>query len=346
MDWTRFLEYLSKGENLSTRFLSRVKHHDDLLEIITAMANTVGGKIFVGMDLVNCHLVGSNIDAAYVDKMISHHCKPWIHVAAEEINRGGKVLLCLTVSEGQMKPYFIHDKCYVMEGPKTRIALNEEIREMQHNRPSVAPEAESFNSDNIEDDDIRQITEDLLNLKKEDASDDETLTILPLKDDVDGNSNSATSNRLEVTSNRDVSATKTSDTVVTQQKLDTISDLSTNQKGPDLESNEATVESNRSEGIDSELAPNDSGVKQPVINAQEFAFSVISNNETDGESLNDRQLNALDYLKQQEFIKNKLYRELYGVSHKTAHYELIELVERGLLKQQGQGRSTHYVLAI
>jgi len=309
MDWTRFLEYLSKGENLSTRFLSRVKHHDDLLEIVTAMANTVGGKVFVGMDLVNCHLVGSNIDAAYVDQMISQHCKPWIHVTAEEVNRGGKVLLCLTVSEGQMKPYFIHDKCYVMEGSKTRIALNEEIREMQHNRPSTAPEAESFKSEEIEDDDIRQITEDLLNLKKEDSvSDDDTVTILPLQD---------TSAQLQ----SDLSETAQMETSVTVQEVTKVEELQSDQ----------------------ELAPNDSA--QPVINAQEFTFSVTRNADANGESLNDRQRKALDYLRQQEFIKNKLYRELYGVSHKTAHYELIELVERGLLKQQGQGRSTHYVLA-
>jgi len=60
--------------------------------------------------------------------------------------------------------------------------------------------------------------------------------------------------------------------------------------------------------------------------------------------LNKRQRLTLDHLKKYPFIKNKEYRSLFGVSHKTAHIELVQLVSQGHLISQGGGRNTHYVL--
>ncbi|NBV42022.1 hypothetical protein EBR96_04555 [bacterium] len=62
------------------------------------------------------------------------------------------------------------------------------------------------------------------------------------------------------------------------------------------------------------------------------------------EFLNSRQQKALDYLGTQAVIQNKKYRELFHVSHKTAHIELTDLVNKGALSQRGMGRSTHYIL--
>ena len=59
--------------------------------------------------------------------------------------------------------------------------------------------------------------------------------------------------------------------------------------------------------------------------------------------LNERQTLALEYLAEENFIKNKTYRELFDVSHKTAHLELVDLVNKNLIKSQGSGRSTCYV---
>ena len=58
-----------------------------------------------------------------------------------------------------------------------------------------------------------------------------------------------------------------------------------------------------------------------------------------------RQIETVSYLKQNPTIQNKIYRALYGVSHKTAHVELTDLVNRGEIVQRGMGRSTHYVTA-
>lgn len=66
--------------------------------------------------------------------------------------------------------------------------------------------------------------------------------------------------------------------------------------------------------------------------------------EKKGNSLTERQEKTLVYLTKNSFIKNKNYRELYNVSHKTAHLELIDLVQKKLIKSQGSGRSTCYVI--
>ncbi|MFC1517396.1 RNA-binding domain-containing protein [Candidatus Margulisiibacteriota bacterium] len=61
--------------------------------------------------------------------------------------------------------------------------------------------------------------------------------------------------------------------------------------------------------------------------------------------INPRQKKGLNFITENTSISNKQYREICDVSHKTAHIELTELVEKGVLQVEGQGRSTVYVLA-
>ena len=60
--------------------------------------------------------------------------------------------------------------------------------------------------------------------------------------------------------------------------------------------------------------------------------------------LHPRQVKALKYLTKNGSIKNKIYRKLFSVSHKTAHIELAELVTLGKIIISGSGRSTCYKL--
>jgi hypothetical protein len=61
--------------------------------------------------------------------------------------------------------------------------------------------------------------------------------------------------------------------------------------------------------------------------------------------LNTRQRQALAFLNTHPRITNKEYRELCDVSHKTAHIELTELLDKEVLVVEGAGRSTYYRLA-
>ncbi|MFO8108949.1 MAG: hypothetical protein R6U17_00260 [Thermoplasmata archaeon] len=60
--------------------------------------------------------------------------------------------------------------------------------------------------------------------------------------------------------------------------------------------------------------------------------------------LNERQIEAVKYVKKEGNIKNKIYRDFFDVSKRTATSDLTELVEMGILKKEGKGRGTEYVL--
>ena len=59
--------------------------------------------------------------------------------------------------------------------------------------------------------------------------------------------------------------------------------------------------------------------------------------------LNTRQKKALHYVSDNGSITNREYRSLLGVSHKTSHLELTELVKKKILASRGAGRSTKYI---
>jgi predicted HTH transcriptional regulator len=61
--------------------------------------------------------------------------------------------------------------------------------------------------------------------------------------------------------------------------------------------------------------------------------------------LNDRQRQAVGFLRLHQRITNKDYRELSGATDRTALRDLAELQGKGVLAKRGQtGRSAHYVL--
>jgi len=70
---------------------------------------------------------------------------------------------------------------------------------------------------------------------------------------------------------------------------------------------------------------------------------ILSQSQTDQRER--RLTEALDYVHQHGFITNSVYRQLTGVSDRTAHRDLETLVERGRLKGTGQRSARRYVLA-
>ena len=64
-----------------------------------------------------------------------------------------------------------------------------------------------------------------------------------------------------------------------------------------------------------------------------------------GIGMNQRQKKALHYIVDHGLITNREFRNLFNVSHKTAHIELTMLTDQGVLASQGLGRSTRYILA-
>ncbi|MEK7396095.1 MAG: helix-turn-helix domain-containing protein [Candidatus Poribacteria bacterium] len=62
--------------------------------------------------------------------------------------------------------------------------------------------------------------------------------------------------------------------------------------------------------------------------------------------LNDRQIKAIQYLQEKGKITNREYRELCEIGWDTAHRDLSELVQKGILKREGKGSATHYRMII
>ena len=63
-----------------------------------------------------------------------------------------------------------------------------------------------------------------------------------------------------------------------------------------------------------------------------------------GKGLNRRQIRALQMMTEHGSISNREFREAFSVSHKTAHLELTLLEDKRLVKSEGAGRSTRYIL--
>lgn len=59
--------------------------------------------------------------------------------------------------------------------------------------------------------------------------------------------------------------------------------------------------------------------------------------------LNDRQLDALLFFKMQREITTSEYIKKYGVSERTARYDLSNLVDRGLVIKEGENKSSRYL---
>jgi len=60
--------------------------------------------------------------------------------------------------------------------------------------------------------------------------------------------------------------------------------------------------------------------------------------------LNNRQIKAVEYLKENIKITNSIYRELFNISEKTAFRDLDKLVEKGILTKKGDKKGAYYEL--
>ena len=71
---------------------------------------------------------------------------------------------------------------------------------------------------------------------------------------------------------------------------------------------------------------------------------VVAEDDISHESIKKRQTRCLEYLESHDNITNSQYRTLNEVSYKTAHNELSDLINKKMLGQIGQARTTKYVL--
>ena len=61
-------------------------------------------------------------------------------------------------------------------------------------------------------------------------------------------------------------------------------------------------------------------------------------------SLNERQLKAIEYLKNNQNITSKIYQEEFGTSYRTAIGDLNGLLDVGIIKKIGDNKGANYEL--
>ncbi len=316
-DWDTLLSYIHQGNSGNNRFISQVETEENLSPIIAALANTSGGRIIIGMDIKNLHLIGTTVTEPWVKSIVKKMCTPYIHLDIENFVKNNKHIVCITVAEGQRKPYYYKKDCYITDnGPSIRLANDVEINDMKRETAALQQFLEAENEER-QDQDVEAIS------LTPPGFNNSFLTLTNVQE-------------IETQDIPKVSEARSS----SNEDFDSIfEDL--------IDIQENDIDINVSTETAEQIHPQESNFSTPAPKQKEADQKPQPDKELF--PLNTRQLKAVRFLKignpNVNRIQNKKYRNLYSVSHKTAHIELVDLVSRGILEQEGSGRSTCYRLS-
>lgn len=94
----------------------------------------------------------------------------------------------------------------------------------------------------------------------------------------------------------------------------------------------------------------EAGLPEPVIEEEQSGFSITflkekyTNQFITGQNLEERQIRAMQYIKEYGSISNAQYQELTNISKRTATRDLQELIERRFIRKIGTtGKGTSYI---
>ncbi len=94
------------------------------------------------------------------------------------------------------------------------------------------------------------------------------------------------------------------------------------------------------------------GHPAPIFRATPYSFTVVLKNVRErapvpawSRSMNERQMKALEYMREHGSITNREYRELCpGVTAETVRLDLVDLIDKGLAIKVGDKKGTYYIL--
>lgn len=136
METVEILQILAQGEDSKNQFKKDFTNADALAAELVAFSNTVGGKIFIGVDDDGV-IVGLKVeDIQRINQLLSNtasqNVRPAINPLTEIYTIGGKRILVVDVAKGSNKPY--QDKngvIWVKNGSdKRRATAREEIQRL------------------------------------------------------------------------------------------------------------------------------------------------------------------------------------------------------------------------
>ena len=76
-----------------------------------------------------------------------------------------------------------------------------------------------------------------------------------------------------------------------------------------------------------------------------FSKSILTSRIMEELGLNQRQIEAMDFVKEHNKITTREYCRLCKVARDTANRDLNELLEKGIIRRKGSGPQTYYILS-
>lgn len=321
MTWNQVMALLAQGDSLTTRFIRRSDALEPLAIAITAMANTQGGTIVLGIDKVNFQLTGSVLPSDFLE-WVSTVITPQVVVSLAEIQRPPHMVHVISVSMGQNKPYVFNGFIYRLD-ERTPSAFKP-IEEAAPARPTLPPVPPS---PSLPTHPILEVT-----LSQTEGA---SVSSHALRADLQPGSqvpsfSSALASSPEKGNPLDVLPLQTPPLLLTHSFSKALDEMGGHSLSSShhLASSEPTSVLDENEDYPLSAAPRQESPALLPVQAP----------------LNERQRQALAFISSAQTIQNKKYRALYSVSHKTAHLELTDMVNKGLIAPRGSGRSTHYIL--
>jgi len=93
------------------------------------------------------------------------------------------------------------------------------------------------------------------------------------------------------------------------------------------------------------------GLADPEFGIYERFFRIVLRNKSsnlrpikDYSDLNERQVKAIEFLKQNKSLKTKMYMKINNVSSGTARLDINEMIKFGYIKKIGSYRGAYYIL--
>ena len=109
METLEILQILSQGEDTRNQFKKNINNADSLAQELIAFSNSLGGKIFLGVDDDGSVLGLASEDIKRINQLLSNtasqNIKPAINPISEIATIDGKRILIIEVAKGINKPY-------------------------------------------------------------------------------------------------------------------------------------------------------------------------------------------------------------------------------------------------
>ena len=131
--WDELFVLLNQGDSQTVAFEKDIPSPEDLARELVAFSNTDGGKLILGIDAINKHLLGIKVNDEtrnLLDRIGVERCSPAVTPEIEILDKDSRMVMIMNIHEGYEKPYRADDICYVRDGKESRPARETEVKEI------------------------------------------------------------------------------------------------------------------------------------------------------------------------------------------------------------------------